>query len=267
MDKPFPINHDLHNHTFLSACCHDERLTAAYTLEFAKKHGYDRVVITDHFWDEAVPGASSWYAPQGLDHVREALPLPKDEDVQVLFGCETEYCGGNKLGIAPAHFDIFDMIVIPVNHFHMEGFVRPAACDTPELLAELLTTRMEALCTLSLPWHKIGIAHLNECIFLRGEGYFRAMQLVPEDRIRAVFRHLAAGGTGIELNASAFFPGWRADEAATLRLFRFALEEGCKFYCASDAHTCEDLLRVPQRMREGADVLGLTMKDLFVPAQ
>lgn len=266
MPKPFPINHDLHNHTFLSNCCPDERLIADYVLAFGKEHNYERMVITDHFWDAKVPGASSWYATQDLDQIKQALPLPKDSSMELLFGCETEYCGGKKLGISSEHFNEFDMIVIPVNHFHMENFVRPASCDTPQKLASLLTQRLEELCQLSLPWNKIGIAHLNDCIFLRGEGYFTALDLVPENRIREVFRFLGQKGAGIELNASAFFPGWRAEEERSLRLFRIALEEGCSFYCASDAHTTDDLMRIPNRMEETVRVLGLTRDNLFIPA-
>lgn len=265
MPKPFPINHDLHCHTFLSSCSPDEQLTAPYIHAFGRARGYDTIAITDHFWDAAVPGASGWYAAQDLNHIRQALPLPGGGAPRMLFGCETEYCGGQKLGIAPEHYDLFDMIVIPVNHFHMVDFVRPASCDTPQKLAELLIGRLEALCALSLPFSRVGIAHLNECIFLRGEGYFRTLELVPEARARAVFRFFAKQGVGVELNASAFFPGWRADEAATLRLFRLALAEGCRFYCATDAHRREDLLRIPQRMREAVDVLGLTEADLFAP--
>ena len=125
MSKPFPINHDLHCHSRLSSCCHDDSLTVDSIMTFAKAHQYDLVAVTDHFWDSTVPGANNWYAPQNLKHIQQSLPLPRDEKVRFLFGCETEYCGGGKLGIAPEHFPLFDIIVIPVNHFHMEGFVRP----------------------------------------------------------------------------------------------------------------------------------------------
>ena len=265
MSQPFPINHDLHSHTNLSACCHDDALTAAYSCGYAGEHGYSRLCITDHFWDADIPGASEWYAPQNLAHVKKALTLPKFDGVNILFGCETEYCGGNKLGIAPAHYDEFHMIVIPVNHFHMEGFVCPADCDTAEKLSSLLIGRMEELLEIDLPWQKVGVAHLNGCIFMGGRGYDRAMELLPEARLRSVFRRLAQKGAGIELNASCFGPDWMDTKNAGLRLLRIALEEKCKFYCASDAHTRADLGLVSQRMRTVADAIGLTAGDLFIP--
>ena len=264
--KLFPINHDLHCHTFFSKCCEDPAMTADYILDFAAAHGYDTVAITDHFWDPAVPGASGWHSSQDYDNICKSLPLPANNSVNMLFGCETEYCGGKKLGIAPQTYDKFDIIIVPVNHFHMDGFVRPLDCDTPEKLAELLTSRMEEICQIPLPWTKIGIAHLNGCIFMEGEGYNRAMMLAPEDRLREVFRFFGKNGAGIELNTACFPHGWRDDEEASLRLFRIALEENCKFFCASDAHTQSDLLTINERMREVADVLGLTAENLFMPA-
>ena len=264
MPIPFPINHDLHNHTALSECCADEKMTAANTFAFAKEHGYEKVVITDHFWDPAAPGASDWYAPQDLDHVRKILPLPKSDTLELLFGCETEFCGGNKIGITRDCYSAFDMIVVPVNHFHMEGFVRPVDCNDEVKVAELLTARLEELCRLSLPWRKIGVAHLNAAN-IEGIDYNVALGLAPEARLREVFRFLGKNGAGIELNAACFLPGWREYEDAALRLFRIALEENCRFYCASDAHATTELGAVPERMREVADALGLVAANAFSP--
>jgi len=264
--NPFPINHDLHTHTSLSACCADHKLTGAFTAKYAGAHGYATLCFTDHFWDAEVPGASAWYAPQDINHVKKLLPLPKAEGVNVLFGCETEYCGGKKLGIAPSHYDQFDMIVIPVNHFHMPGFVRPEGCDTEEGISELLISRLEELASLDLPWSKVGIAHLNGCIFPSGERYERALALIPEVRLRSAFSRFARRGAGIELNASCFATGWMDNRDGGFRLLRTALEEGCRFYCASDAHTRDGLDSIARLMRAAADALGLTADDLFLPS-
>lgn len=263
--KPFPINHDLHTHTFISECCGDEKLTAAYTIGFAKQNGYDAVCVTDHFWDAGAPGASEWYSPQDLRHVKQSLPLPRADGVRVMFGCETEFCGGTKIGITPACYAEFDMIVVPVNHFHMEGFVRPAECNTVEAVSELLIRRLEELLKLDLPWEKVGIAHLNDCIYMHGDEYDNALMMIPEARLRSVFGGLARKGAGIELNASAFRPGWDQNGKGGYRLLKTALEENCKFYCASDSHECVNLEMIAARMRGAADTLGLTAGDLFMP--
>ncbi len=69
---------DLHCHSSLSSCCGDERMVPERILRHAVEVGYEAICLTDHLWDSAVPGASKWYAPQDIAHVRSALPLPED---------------------------------------------------------------------------------------------------------------------------------------------------------------------------------------------
>jgi len=260
---PFPIDHDLHCHSVLSSCSGNEKQTVQTILAHAKQHGYTVQCITDHLWDPKVPGASDWYAPQDIDHVRQSLPLPDGDGVRLIFGCETEYCGGEKLGLHPENYDKFDFIVIPPDHFHMKDFVRPSCYDTEEKIADLLVERLEQLLELPLPWRKVGIAHMTcGLIFTEGDEC-KVYRLVDEARFRAVMRRFAQLGTGIEINCSSFGPGWREHEDDHLRLYRLAKEEGCKFYLASDAHKPESLSLVPERGPEVVELLGLTEEHLY----
>ena len=259
----FPIDHDLHCHSHLSSCSSDPAQTTEAMLAHAKAHGFKDICVTDHFWDSPVPGASSWYAPQNFEHIRQNLPLPKDDDVRFLFGCETEFCGGKKLAIAPEHYDAFDFIVIPPDHFHMKDFVRPSSCDTEKKAADLFVERLEQLQAFDLPWRKVGIAHMVcRLIFREGEPA-KVYQLVDEKRFRAAMRFFADHGTGIEINLSSFPPGWRKDEEAMLRLYRLAKEEGCKFYLASDAHHPANLDYVTDRGPGVCSLLGLSADDCY----
>lgn len=235
------VNHDIHVHTRLSSCCGDERMTAEAILAHAVSHNYDTICITDHCWDAAAPGASKWYAPQSVEHVFSAGPLPKSGDVRICMGCETEYCGGSKLGLSRAAFDRFDFVVIPPNHFHMENFVRPAEINTPEAIAELLMVRLEQLQSLDLPWRKIGIAHISCGLLNRGGTVTEVFRLMPSDRLQNIFRAFAQRGTGIELNAGCFPDKAPEDFAEIMRPYHIAREEGCKFYFCSDAHAVENL--------------------------
>lgn len=263
----FPIDHDLHCHSRLSSCSSDPAQTPDAILAHARAHGYSCVCVTDHFWDSpAVPGASGWYRPQDLAHVRSALPLPDGGGVRFAFGCETEWCGGAALGIAPEHHDAFDFIVVPPNHFHMKGFVRPADVDTEEKAALLLVERLEGLLAHPLPWPKVGIAHLN-CGLAFSEGdLFAVLRAVPEDRFRAAMRAFAERGAGIELNCGCFAAnrrraGYREDDE--LRLFRLAKDEGCRFYLASDAHHPDQLGVVPDVGPSVVSALGLDARHLY----
>ena len=263
----FPVDHDLHCHSRLSLCSNDPAQTPEAILAHAKAHGYTCVCLTDHFWDSpVVPGASGFYGPQDLAHVQENLPLPDGGAVRFAFGCETEWCGGAALGIAPEHHSAFDFIVVPPNHFHMKGFVRPADVDTEEKAALLLVERLEGLRAKPLPWEKVGIAHLN-CGLMFSEGDLgKVLRAVPEDRFRAAMRAFAGRGAGIELNCGCFAenrrrPDYREDDE--LRLFRLAKDAGCRFYLASDAHHPDRLATVPEVGPSVVSALGLDARHLY----
>ena len=263
MSHPFPIDHDLHCHSHLSSCSSDPAQTTEAMLAHAKANDLKTICVTDHFWDSPVPGASDWYGPQNFEHICKNLPLPKDDEVRFLFGCETEFCGGKKLAIAPEHYDAFDFIVIPPNHFHMKDFVRPSSYDTAAKIADLLVERLEQLQAFDLPWRKVGIAHMVlDLIFKEGD-HAKVYGLVDEKRFRAAMRFFADHGTGIEINCWSFLPGWRKDEEAFLRLYRLAKDEGCKFYLASDAHHPEEMELVTKYAPEVCESLGLTEADCY----
>ena len=263
---PFPIDHDMHCHTRLSPCSSDPAQSVQALLDHARRSGYTLQCVTDHLWDSAVPGASGWYAPQDIAHVSKSLPLPKDDQVRLVFGCETEFLGGARLGLDPSHFDLFDFIVIPPNHFHMKNFVRPESFDTAEKVADLFVQRLEDISKLDLPWRKVGIAHMVCSLIFREGDPCRVFELVDEARFRAVMRQFARFGAGIEINLAGFPPGWRDREDAMLRLYRLAKEEGCKFYLASDAHHPDQLDIIPERAPAVVEALGLTEDDQFILA-
>ena len=259
----FFANHDLHVHTNLSSCARDHGASPQELVDFAEKNGYDTICITNHMWDSTVPGASEWYLPQNMEHIMEDLPLPKSASVRVLFGCETEFCGGRQLAIRPACFNRVDFVVIPPNHFHLTA---PPDCDNIAKAAELFTTRLEELIALPLPWHKIGIAHLTTKLTYEDppNAHFGVYALMPEARLMPVFRFLAQQGAGIELNAGCFRPGWRDFYEENLKLYRIAKEAGCKFYCCSDAHSIPALSGVKTNLSEVIDILGLSAADRYI---
>lgn len=102
----FQVNHDLHCHSTLSSCCGDEKQTIQAIYNRAVRQGLETQCITDHLWDNAVPEPSNWYAPQDIDHVKkgkaelEVILAERSDGTRMVFGCETEYCGGGKLGLS-----------------------------------------------------------------------------------------------------------------------------------------------------------------------
>jgi histidinol phosphatase-like PHP family hydrolase len=254
--------HDYHFHSTRSPCCKDAGLVPSAALEHAVRCGYDSLCLTDHLWDADVPGASGWYASQDIAHIRTVLPLPQHEGIRFFLGCETEYCGGTKLGLTRGHFDMFDFVAIPTTHMHMKGFVRPENVITEAQMAELYVERLEELLRLDLPWKKIGIAHLT-CGHMFAEGDIGwILRNLDERRMMRVFDDIAVRGAGIELNA-ACMGNWRKDPDTSLRVFRMAAEAGCLFYGASDAHGREHLDTVPEVLPGVIDALGLGGRDRY----
>lgn len=256
------VDHDYHIHTALSTCCKDETMTIANIVKGLKAAGIKEACITDHMWERCVPGASEFYLPQDVEHVKQVLPLPQDDELRLFFGCETEFCGGTKLGITPASYDEFDFIIVPFTHLH-NNFSRPVDCVTEEQVALLYMSLFEDLMMLPLPWHKVGIAHLTCGLTFPGETLYKVFQLLDEARLVAVFEKVKACGAGVELNGTTFLPGWEEHEEDFLRVYRIAKDIGCKFYCGSDAHRVVALDRVPKVMPEVIAKLGLTEKDQF----
>jgi len=256
---------DIHCHSVLSSCSGDPAMTPQAILEHAEKHEYRMVCLTDHLWDAAIPGSSNWYAPQDIEHVMQSCPLPQGK-VPFFFGCETELPANGIPALAKDHFDLFDFVVIPPNHMHMNGLVRPDGIDTPQKMARLIEDRLENLLAQDLPFEKIGIAHLNCNLMFKEGSALDVAAAMDESRLLRIFENYAKAGAGIELNGYDFNE-LDARPEDTLRTFRIAKAAGCKFYCSSDAHHPDTLNRVPDVLPRVIDALGLTEEDRYaIPA-
>jgi len=258
------VDHDLHIHSYLSPCAGEERYTQTLEgiLRYAEKNGFGTICVTDHFWDETVPGARGMYEGQTYAHIASALPLPQSENVRFLFGCEAEMDRYNTIALAPEHYDWFDFIIIPTNHLHMSGFTCRGDEDAAER-AGLWCSRLDYVLEQDLPFHKIGIAHLTDTGIMAGRGYLEALRLIPDEEYIRLFRKAARRGVGIELNFN--WLDMDEDEMAIhLRPYRIAKEEGCKFYLGSDAHTPGRFARMKQNFEKITARLDLDDSRKFV---
>ena len=259
------VDNDLHIHSKISLCSNDPEQTNERILQYAKDNGIKTLCLTDHFWDETVEGASPWYAGQNFAHISQALPLPQDNNVRVLFGCETELTCDLVIGVSKEKLDIFDYIIIPTTHFHMNGYTlseEEGACA--ENKAKAWVKRLDAVLNMDLPFHKVGIAHLTCGLIDRDrEEFLRILNLLPEKELERLFEKAASLGVGIELNSSDM--SFSDSEADTiLRPYKIAKECGCKFYCGSDAHHPETFNNAKSIFERAVDFLKLTEDDKFI---
>ncbi len=265
----FVFDHDLHLHSELSACSRDPEQNPTRILQYAKDNALSTLCLTDHYWDSNVPGVSSWYAPQNFEHVAASRPLPQEDGIRFLFGCETDLDKNLTLGIPASRYDDFDFIVIPTTHLHMTDFTISAEnARSLNARARLWVERLEAVLNMDLPFHKIGIAHLA-CELVSDKksknpraDYLATLDSIPSSDMTRLFKKAAALGVGIEINSyDVDFSDAEAD--TVLRMFRIAKEQGCKFYTASDAHHPERFLQCKALFARAIDLLELKESDTF----
>jgi len=260
----YQIDHDLHIHSQISLCSKDPEQTTARILQYAKDSGLRQICLTDHFWDERVEGASKWYKWQDFPHICEALPLPRSNKTEFLFGAETDLNMDMALGVSRERFDEFGFVIIPTTHLHMSNNISPEDGATAEGRAKVWISRLDGLLDMDLPFHKVGIAHLTGFLFPKAEeDQLEMMALIPEEEMRRCFRKAAQLGVGIELNLSTFhFPKEQAE--LRLRPFKIAKECGCKFYFGSDAHVPTEFINGEASAEWVVDYLGLEESDKFI---
>jgi len=262
----YVFDHDFHIHSELSSCSRDPEQSTARILKYAEDEGLHTIVLADHFWDERVPGASKWYQPQDFAHISQAKPLPQSDKVRFLFGCETEFDRNMTLGCSRERMEELDFIVIPTTHFHMTGFtMTKEMLATPETRAIAWIDRLDALLSQDLPFRKIGLAHLT-CPLIWSkdrEKYVATVDAISVPDMHRVFAKIAKLGCGVEINTADM--RYRDEEAdILLRPYRIAKEEGCKFYCGSDAHHPAGLESARKWFERGIDALGLTEEDKMI---
>ena len=261
----YVYDHDYHIHSQLSSCSSDPEQTAERILEYARTNGLKRLVLTDHHWDESVPGASDWYRPQDYPWICQSKPLPQDDGIEFLFGCECDMDRFFTVGVARENFDRFDFVIIPTTHLHMRGFtISEEDAESLERRAQLWVERLDALLSKDLPFRKIGIAHLACGLMANSsrQDYLTVMDMIPDADMYRLFKKAAELGVGIELNSSDMSFS-DAEEDTVLRMFRIAKECGCKFYFGSDAHHPAGLDKAKPIFERAIDRLGLTEDDKF----
>ena len=265
----FVVDHDLHIHSCLSNCA------AIYTdqtperiLQHAKDHNLKHICLTDHYWDDAVPGASTWYQVQNYPHVIEAKPLPQAEGIQFHFGCECEMTKENTLALPPERYDDFEFIIIPTTHMHMRKYTIPLEEERNfEGRKPLWINRLDALLDMDLPFHKFGVAHLACGLiwhfdYENEKSYLKILDSITDEELGRLFTKAAKVQLGIELNQDDMRVGITHEKGeSVLRIFRIAKECGCKFYCGSDAHNPQWFDQFLPIMEKAVDVLGLTEDD------
>ena len=259
-------------------------------MRYAEENGLKRICLTDHFWDDNAPGmpdlfrdreydpnaprekipdrglsTARWYRIQNYAHISRALPLPKSDKVNFMFGAETELQYDLKLGVTREMIDRLDFVIIPTTHLHMGGLTMTAEqMASAEGRAGAWITRLEGVLDKDLPFGKIGIAHLAcSLVAPSPEDRIKVMQLLNTEDLERVFAKAARVGVGIELNMFDMLNAIEGETEILLRPFRIAKAQGCKFYLGSDAHKPCEFSRTREIFERAVELLDLSESDKF----
>lgn len=260
------VKHDFHIHTGLSLCA-ERTVTLADYIEQAKKQGLNKIGISNHFWDKAIPGANEFYVPQDYDHVASLRPEIEAADVpglRVYFGCECEYDPWRH-GVACTEevAEKFEYMLVPNSHTHM---MMPKEYYHPyEKHAEFMLQAYEDILDCPVSRYVTAMAHPFEAVACPYDRWILT-DLIPDDKYRRLFAKTAEKGIAVEINGSCFIEHAKTGleeirNAPSMRIFRLAKEEGCKFLFGSDAHSVTHY-GYYGAMTVIAEILGLTEDDL-----
>lgn len=263
----YKIDHDYHIHSFLSICSDDEGQIPSSILESAKKNNFKEICITDHYWDERVPcntAVNFWYEKQNHAHVSQSLPLPQDDNIRFMFGCEADMDSDNVIGLSESRYNEFDFIIISTTHLHHMGGPRWENLSNKDI-AEKWVERFDAVLNSSLPFGKVGIAHLAcSLINLKSrEDYLETLSFISQSEMERLFSKAAELGLGIELNYGDMKQICNGVEQV-LRIFLTAKQCGCKFYLGSDAHSRTEGLGAIDTFEKAVSILDLKETDKFI---
>lgn len=199
------VEHDLHVHTYLSACCSDkERQRPRGILSSAEEMGVRVIGFADHVWMNPDETPSNWYRPQDesqITRLREEL-IGIQSGVRVLVGCEADTVSPGRFSITREFAEGLDFVLLACSHLHMKGFVAQPRSYGARDLAEHLLAMFASAVTSGLA---TSIAHpMLPCGHL--EGFDGAMGAMSEGELADAFGLAAEMGVAVEVTIG-FLPG------------------------------------------------------------
>jgi len=267
----FKIDHDFHIHSQLSPCSRDPEQTTERILQYAVENNLEHIVLADHFWDENCPNPYGMWPVNGCEKVFSALPLPQAEGVQFHFGVEADMDLDGKVGVSKQTAEKLDFIVVPVNHMHWRNrTVREEEFTDLKARKDRFLERWEALLNADLPFHKVGLAHITCSLISAGypeskwSDHIDILDWIPDETYKRLFSKCEKLGMGIELNDNLRKSSDDEIERI-LRVYRIAIDCGCHFYRASDAHHPKDFALGIENSRRFVDLLDLDEDQKFRP--
>ena len=263
MGNSMKLNHDLHVHTYLSACCREkDKQRPAAILTLAEEMGVQTIGFADHVWVNPDLPPSDWYRPQDESQISKlrADLSAVSTGIRVLVGCEAETIAPGQFGITAEFAQQLDFVLLACSHFHMKNFIAQPESAAPRDLARHMLAFFRSGVSSGLA---TSIAHpLLPCGYL-GE-FDEAAAFISDAELLDAFGLAHTHGTAIEIT-TGFLP---PDSPPTfsietpIRFLSLAKQAGCTFTLGTDAHSPGDQRRLPE-LAALTKAVGVTEEDIL----
>ena len=257
------LDHDLHVHTYLSACCQDkEGQRPAAILVLAEEMGLRTLGFTDHVWANPNIPPSGFYRPQDerqISQLRADLATVST-GIRVLVGCEAEMIAPGQFGITPQFAEELDFVLLACSHFHMKDFVAQPKSNAPGDLAKHMLNFFRSGISSGLA---TSIAHPLLPLSYLGQ-FDGAIDAISDAEFLDVFGVAAEHGVALEIT-TGFLPSHpeKAFSVETpIRFLSLAKRAGCKFTLGTDSHSPEAQKRLPE-LAVLTKAVGVTEEDIL----
>lgn len=263
------INHDLHIHTYLSACCAaKEEQQAAKIVKLAEEMGLETIGLSDHVWVNPAIDPIDWYKPQNEAHIkkiRENLAALPPSRVRVSVGCEGDTIAPGKFGLTPEFVATLDHVLLSCSHFHMKGFVEQPVDNTSGSVGRHLLKMFRSAVASGLP---TAIAHP---FFPFGSvpQFAAIIDSISDAEFIDAFGLAAQHGVAIEITTvflppenkgAPDAPQWTLDTPT--RFLSLAKQAGCRFTLGTDAHSADGQRKLP-KLEPLLQAIGITQGDIL----
>lgn len=230
------IKHDLHIHTYLSACCKAKTLqTPRNIIRTAEEMEVSTIGFSDHIWENKSAAPSKWYSPQDESHI---LKLRSElagvsTDVRTMVGCEADMTAPGVFSISPEFASELDYVLLSCSHFHMRDFVEQPSSHAPRDIARQLvrffTAAIQSGFASSIAHPFVPCGHIEQ--------FDKIITEISDAEFSEVFSEAASRQVAIEIT-TAFLPdaGKPFSLETPIRLLTLAREAGCLFTFGTDTH-------------------------------
>jgi len=257
------LDHDLHIHTSLSACCSDKQHhTPKNIIALAEEMNVHTIGFSDHVWQNHNYQPNGWYRPQDESQIvslRETLKSI-ETPIQILIGCEADTVKPGIFSITPQFAETLDFVILSCNHFHINDLVEQPESDSPKHLAKHILKFFRSGATSKFatsivhPLMTLGYMH----------AFDKTIDYISDAEFLDAFGLAGDNNVAIEITAG-FLPEFSKFNFAIetpIRYLSLAKQAGCKFTLATDAHSPEAQRLLPE-LKTITDAINLNDDDIL----